>query len=177
MIQQMMSVLSDATRQLHAAQRRQLELFQTLALTPARKAAPAHPATLAVDRAVTYQSLAHDAFVRQMMAVQALFSLAWQPDRQDYGIAEAAEMQRAILARLQAQQAELGAGLAAVGQTASGVRKADTLSKLMEQEYNVAAQLGALLNGQLTAMVGLMESMQIGYGYLIASKAGGPSED
>jgi len=172
MMQAMMSTTRASLGGLHALQARQLETLHALGLAPLRAAVPAHPLTMAGDHLAAWMGFAHQALSRQTLAWHALFGLAGEPQRAAEGVAEAIEMQRAILARLQQQWQAWQDGLTGIGKTAAGIRRADTMSKLFEQEYDVFAQLGALVSSQASQWLGLVESAQIGYGYLVADKAG-----
>ncbi len=172
MMQAMMSSARASLGGLHALQARQLEALHALALAPLRAVVPSHPLTMAGDHLAAWQGFAQQALGRQMLAWHALLGLAAEPQRAGEGFAEAIEMQRAILARLQQQWQGWQDGLAVVGKTAAGIRRADTMSKLFEQEYDVFAQLGALISKQASQWLGLVEGAQVGYGYLLADKAG-----
>ena len=52
----------------------------------------------------------------------------------------------------------------------SQLRQSNTLSKYVEREYNLVAQWGALLSDQAAQMAGLMENIQVDYGYWLAQQ-------
>ena len=87
-------------------------------------------------------------------------------------IAETIQMQQAALARIATVQTESIRKIAELTAGATGIRKANTLSKLVDQEYDLVSGFGAILAEQTTAMVELLESLQIGYGYLVAQRLG-----
>lgn len=79
-------------------------------------------------------------------------------------------MQTAVVNRLQQQQRDWAQGVTEIMQDYSQIRLANTLSKFVEQEYNLGAQIGALMTSQLSQFVNLMENIQVDYGYWIAQK-------
>jgi hypothetical protein len=85
---------------------------------------------------------------------------------------ELLDMQHAILEQLQQQTRDWQHGLVAWGQEWTELKAANTASKLVEQELNLFAQFGELVNQQTTAFVGLMESVQVGYGFWVSQKLG-----
>lgn len=79
-------------------------------------------------------------------------------------------MQTAVVNRLTQQQRDWAQGLTEIVQDYAQLRLANTLSKFVEQEYNLGAQIGALMTSQLSQFVNLMENIQVDYGYWIAQK-------
>ncbi len=167
MFQVLMTMAQDSVRQLQGLHQSQTRLLKSLAPAPAGAPAHAQMAMLPVFRLANYQDLIGKAFTRQLLNYQGLWSLALAPERQGAVLTESLQMQGAIFQRLAAQQAQWTQGLEDLAKLVAGIRDVNTLSKLMEQEYNVTARLGALLNEQATATMELMESIQIGYGYLL----------
>jgi phenylalanine-4-hydroxylase len=86
-------------------------------------------------------------------------------------------IQQAVWQRLQAQQTDWLQGCSQLAREYSQLRQANTVSKFMEQEYNVAAQFGALLSNQATALIGLLENIQVDYSYWISQKLTPPEAD
>lgn len=80
------------------------------------------------------------------------------------------EMQQAVLQRMQDQQEEWLHGMCNILGEYSELKKANTLSKLMEQECNMFNQLGSLGTAQLAAWVGMLENVQIGYAWWLSQK-------
>lgn len=74
-------------------------------------------------------------------------------------------IQQAVMKRLQQQQQGWLDGLAALAQGYSQTRQANTLSKYVEQEYNLVAQFGALVADQAAQWMGLLENIQVDCGY------------
>lgn len=79
-------------------------------------------------------------------------------------------MQQSVLKRLQQQQQGWLDGFAALAQEYSQSRQANTLSKYVEQEYDLVAQFGALVADQSAQMAGLLENIQVDYGYWMAQQ-------
>jgi hypothetical protein len=78
--------------------------------------------------------------------------------------------QSAVLERFAEQQKDWLEGCAAVVQEYGELKRANTMAKFVEQEYNVVVQMGALFATQAANFVGLMESIQVDYGYWIHQK-------
>lgn len=170
------TLTEDSVRQLQSLQNAHARLLETL-VPPAREASgPTHPALLPVTRLQAYHELFGKLASRQLLGLQGLWSWMLQP-RFDYQVLdEGLAMQRAILERLATQQTEWVQGLQTLATEMAGIRNVNTLSKLMDQEYDVVSQFGALLSGQATAMMELLENIQIGTGYLLARHTGRPEK-
>lgn len=166
MYQALVNIAQESVRQLADMQHSHTRLLKSL--VPVEAPAHAQVALSPLLRLANYQQLLGNALTRQLLNCQGLWSLALQPARQSSALSESLAMQGAILQRLAAQQSQWQQGFEDLAQLVGGIRDVNTMSKLMEQEFNVLARLGALLNSQATATMELMESMQIGYGYLLA---------
>jgi hypothetical protein len=93
------------------------------------------------------------------------------PMSADPGVwAELQAMQQSVVQRLQKQHQGWIEGFAALAQDYAGLRQANTLSKYVEREYNLVAQFGALVSDQAAQLAGLMENIQVDYGYWIAQQ-------
>lgn len=79
-------------------------------------------------------------------------------------------IQQAVLKRCQQQQQDWVDGCAGVAQEYGQLKLANTLSKFIEQEYNVVAQFNALVVKQAASWAGLLENIQVDYAYWIAQK-------
>jgi len=79
-------------------------------------------------------------------------------------------LQQSVMKRLQQQQQGWLDGMAALAQEYAQSRQANTLSKYVEQEYNLVAQYGALVSDQAAKLAGLMENIQVDYGYWMAQQ-------
>ncbi len=83
---------------------------------------------------------------------------------------ELEHMQAAIVRRLQEQQKGWMNGYAALAQEYQQGRRANTMSKFVEQQFNLVAQFGQLLSKQATDLVGLQENIEVDYGYWVSQK-------
>ena len=137
-------------------------------------AAPAVPPEPPVRRAVIPYHLKRAAMVNAWAAratnsgVTAAMLFASGPDGQTWR--ELFDMQRAIWGQLHRQGQDWHQGLADWGQEWVELKAANTMSKLVEQEFNLIAQFGQLMSQQATDFVTLMESVQVGFGYWVSQK-------
>ena len=83
---------------------------------------------------------------------------------------EVALIQQAVFKRVQQQQKDWLEGCQGIAQEYSQLKLANTMSKFVEQEYNIVAQMGALVSSQTASWVGLMENIQVDYAYWISQK-------
>lgn len=83
---------------------------------------------------------------------------------------ELQQLQQAVVQRLQQQNQSLLQGCAALVQEYSQIKKANTMSKLVEQQCNLVAQWGQLLSTQATNLMGLQENVEVDYGYWASEK-------
>jgi hypothetical protein len=83
---------------------------------------------------------------------------------------EMGQMQAAILRRLQLQQQAWVAGCTGLATEYQEGKRANTMSKLVEQQCNLVAQFGQLLSQQATSLVGLQENIEVDYGYWVSQK-------
>jgi len=83
---------------------------------------------------------------------------------------ELLQMQGAVVKQLH----ELGQtwlqGMSAWTQECTELKAANTMSKVVEQEFDLIGQFGKLMTDQATALVNLMEGVQVGYGYWVDEK-------
>jgi len=84
--------------------------------------------------------------------------------------AELQAMQASVVQRLQKQHRDWVDGLTELAEDYSEFRQSNTLSKYVEREYNLVAQWGALLSDQAAQTAGLMENIQVDYGYWLAQQ-------
>jgi hypothetical protein len=89
---------------------------------------------------------------------------------------ELMNLQQAMAQRWMQQQMEGFNGMLTLFQERRQLKKANTLSKWFEQEYNWSANLQALIASQTTHMVSLMENIQVDYGYWVAQKTAQATE-
>lgn len=80
------------------------------------------------------------------------------------------QLQKAVGQRLQKQHQDLGKGYAILAQDYSQLKQANTMSKLMEKQFNLISQFGALMSSQATNLMELMENIQVDYGYWASQK-------
>jgi hypothetical protein len=80
-------------------------------------------------------------------------------------------IQAAVLQRWQKYQEGWFEGFAALAQEYAQSRHANTLSKYIEQEYNLVAQFNALVADQASKLAGLLENIQVDYGYWMAQQS------
>ncbi|AOY01183.1 hypothetical protein [Jeongeupia sp. USM3] len=86
---------------------------------------------------------------------------------------EAWALQQAVWQRLQKQGEQWWSGLTAIHHESGELRRANTMSKFFEQEYNLYAQFGELVGNQFTSLFELMDNIQVDYGYWLAQKQAG----
>jgi hypothetical protein len=91
--------------------------------------------------------------------------------------AELLELQSAVLERLQQLQQAWWQGWTGWLDEFGQLRRADTLSEHLEQQYNLGAQFGALLQSQASDLVDLQDTVQVDYGYWVARKLRDSSGD
>jgi hypothetical protein len=89
---------------------------------------------------------------------------------------ELINLQQAVAQRWMQQQMDGLKGMFTLFQERGQLKKANTLSKWFEQEYNWSANLQALIASQTTHMVSLMENIQVDYGYWVAQKTAQATE-
>lgn len=109
--------------------------------------------------------LTHSLLSNQIAASQLLLS---RPNPQLWQ--EMHAMQQAVLQRMHEQQQEWFKGISGVLTEYSEMKQANTLSKLLEQECNMMSQLGSLATSQMTAWIGMLENIQIGYSWWLNQK-------
>src|SRR6185369_3974222 len=169
MFQALMTMADQSVRQLHHAQARLLQTqTPTTAPTPASAPGHAHVAVVPLKHLNAYQEVLGSMAARQMQICQGLLASAFKPVPDASLPMEFLQMQMAIFQRLSAQQTQFLEDLAEVAAGAGSMKRTNTLSKLMDQDYDFFAQINALLVGQATTLMELMESIQIGYSYLLA---------
>jgi hypothetical protein len=82
------------------------------------------------------------------------------------------QLQSAVAQRLRRQQQNLGKGCAVLAEDYSQLRHANTMSKLMEKQFNLVSQWNALIGSQATNLIELLENIQVDYGYWASQKVG-----
>lgn len=79
-------------------------------------------------------------------------------------------IQQAVMQRMQQQHQAWIDGCADVSLEYRQLKKVNTLSKLIEQEYNIMAQWHALIASQMSNWAGLLENIHVDYAYWLSQK-------
>lgn len=142
---------------------------------------PHAQAVAALHRAL---ALAQPAAMQQALTLQTLFG-GWASRTAGTGIStlhlthfsidaqsmtEWLQLQAAIVQRLQEQQQEWMLGWAGWLHERARVKRANTMSKLLEQEFDLLARFVLLLSGQAVDLVTLQENVEVNTGYWIGQK-------
>lgn len=177
MFQSMIKTVDASVRHMQELQQVQTRLLERLA--PASKLVPenALPALAPLRRLNQYQTLFGHAGTRHVHGFHGLWQLALKLGQDDSIFDDLLAMQRAIIDNLATQQVEWVGDMKSLAGEVASLKKVNTMSKLMEQEYNVCALYGALLIGQATKLINLFENAQIGYGYLLAQQVPANAQD
>lgn len=115
-----------------------------------------------------YQALSENLLIRQARLARDIWACACRPGFDLTLWQQQSQLQKAVLDRVAAQQAEGARELFTILLGAGRTRQANTVSKLMEGEYNFFAQLSALCVAQATAYMELAENAQVNSGYLLS---------
>jgi hypothetical protein len=83
---------------------------------------------------------------------------------------ELLRMQQAVLRQLCQMGQDWLLGLDAWTKECTEIKPANTMSKIVEQEFDLIGQFGQLLSDQAIDLVNLMERVQVGYGYWVQEK-------
>jgi hypothetical protein len=83
---------------------------------------------------------------------------------------ELIEMQGAIATRFQELQQGWLRGWNTWAREYGQLRRANTMSELLEQQFNLAAQYGAMFKNQAADVMNLQESIEVNYGYWVSQK-------
>lgn len=85
---------------------------------------------------------------------------------------ESMHLTSAIGQRLHQQGLNLRKGCTILLEDYGQLRQANTMSKLVEKQCNLTLQLGQLLSSQATDFLGLLENIDVDYGYWASRKVG-----
>lgn len=130
-----------------------------------RAIAMAQPA--AVQRSTTMQTLVAEWAQRTARTGAKAMTLApFSLDPQV--VTEWLQLQSAIAERLQSQQQVWLQGWALWLEERAQVRRANTMSKLMEQEMDLLGRFVLLLSGQMVDLVTLQENVEVNTGYWVS---------
>lgn len=122
----------------------------------------------------SYQELSGQALQRQLATFQGLAKLAWQPSKSLSLMTDSAALGVSVLNQVSTQQALFIQAIGALMADVALLKKANTLSKLMDQESDISGRLHSLITTQATANMELLENIQINLGYLVAQAAHPP---
>ena len=86
-------------------------------------------------------------------------------------------LQTAVAERLQAQQQAWVDGCTALWQDYTQLGRANTVAKVMDQEFGIAARFGALVKDQVADFAELMENAQVNWAYWLSQKSSGQAPD
>jgi hypothetical protein len=95
-----------------------------------------------------------------------LLALAGKPEVWN----ELLALQQAVLEQAQEIQSGWVAGWSAWFQSFGEVRRANTMSKLLEQEFNMLGQAFKLLQGQTTDLVNFQDNVEVNYAYWVSQQ-------
>ena len=137
-------------------------------LTPALKAPPATQSPLPSPPVVAHLLKRYSLLSRQLTQTAhhgwtsaALLPFAARPKTWQ----ELFQLQQAVLQQVeQLQQGWTSGWTSWLGEFAQ-LKRVNTMSKLVEQEFNLAAQFVLLLQGQATDWTALQENIEVNYGY------------
>ncbi|WP_123834120.1 hypothetical protein [Methylobacterium currus] len=85
-------------------------------------------------------------------------------------IGELYEMQGAFVKQLWKIDQDWRAGLMRIYEGSLSLRKANTLSKVIEQDFNLIGQYGDLATNYMTSVATLVENTNVGYSYWLSKK-------
>jgi hypothetical protein len=143
-----------------------LAAFVQSALTATEQApVAATPVGAPLRRTVLVGELATRSTANAVGTVQLLSE---NPDSDTIG--ELYEMQVALVKQLWKIDQDWRAGLLRVYEGSLQLRKANTLSKVLEQDYNLIGQYGDLVTNYLTSVATLVDNSTVGYSYWLSKK-------
>lgn len=170
MFQALMKMADDSVRQL---QDTQAKLLQGATPVTAKTQDYSQLAQIPLQHLGAFHSVLGSIASRQVQLCQKLLASAFNPVPNASVLIDALQLQQAIVQRLMVQQTQFMDGLAQIAAGAAHIKKANTLSKLMDQEYDFFSQFNDLLSGQATALMELMENAEIGFGVLLSRRLEG----
>ncbi len=83
---------------------------------------------------------------------------------------ESLQLQMAVMQRLQEQNQDWLKGCAILVDDYAQLKQANTMSKLVEKQCNLMTQWSQLLTIQSTNLIGLLENIEVDYGYWASQK-------
>jgi hypothetical protein len=127
------------------------------------------PRAIAVEEALKFQSLISGWIARSISnRIDTAQLIALGTDRSTWG--ELLHLQEAFGRRLIQQNQAWLQGWADWFHQREQLMSANTMSKLMEQEFNLAGQFGQLVGDQVTNLMALMENANVSYSYWVHEK-------
>jgi len=132
--------------------------------------ATAMPTLFPSQRVAAYQQVMGSMLTRQMNLTRGMLTTTLSPMPDFSFFVEAAKIQQAVIDKYTKLQVQAIQELADIATGAATMGQANTLSKLMDQEFDLQARLHDVLSSHVTALAGLVESVQVGYGYLISQR-------
>jgi hypothetical protein len=146
----------------------------SLADLPPRPAAPLHQPLV---RAHKLQSLLQQVACRgAAVQLTAAATLPWQAGNARMW-QELWALQSAVAERLQAQQQAWVDGCTALWQDYAQLGRANTVAKVMDQEFGAAARFGTLVKDQAAGFAELVENAQVNWAYWLSQKSSGSVQD
>ncbi|HEX8405295.1 MAG TPA: hypothetical protein VF670_11805 [Duganella sp.] len=137
----------------------------------AESGALASSAAASLAHAATAQRLTHR--YAASMANNGALTLALATRMWDPAIwGESLQMEAAIARRLHGQGLDFRKGCTVLLEDYRQIQQANTMSKLMEKQGNLATQFAQLLTSQTTSFVSLLENIDVDYGYWASQKQG-----
>jgi hypothetical protein len=141
---------------------------------PPRPAAPLHQPLV---RAHKLQSLLQQVACRgAAVQLTAAATLPWQAGNAQMW-QELWALQSAVAERLQAQQQAWVDGCTALWQDYAQLGRANTVAKVMDQEFGAAARFGTLVKDQAADFAELVENAQVNWAYWLSQKNSGAMPD
>ncbi|MGF3021743.1 hypothetical protein ACQVP2_02795 [Methylobacterium aquaticum] len=129
------------------------------------QAVAAAPVGAPLRRTVLVQEIATRSAANAVGTAQLL---SQSPDSTTIG--ELYAMQGAFMKQLWQIDQDWRAGLMRVYEGTVSLRKANTLSKVVEQDFNLIGQCGDLMTTYMTSVATLVENTNVGYSYWLSKK-------
>lgn len=172
MFESFMKLADDSVRQMQEAQDRWVASV-TAGKSGSAPAGQVASPLIPLQHFGAYHQVLGTIAARQIQLSQGLLAAAFRPEPDVSLVVELVQMQHAVLQRLAQQQTQFITDLGGLLAGITSVPQSNTLSKLLDQEFDFFGQLHALMSDQTTSLVELMESLQMGCGYLVTRKLAG----
>lgn len=132
----------------------------------------ANSAALLSHRTTQLQALLNASLTRHNKTLGASMPMLMSLAKLDHDtLSELLQLQNAINARFMEQNKQWFEGLQQIANEAGQLKKANTLSKFMEQQFDLVGQCVSLFSNQSTNLVSQLENIQIDIGYWITQKS------